>query len=150
MRNLIRKIFSKHKRKFVAVGSAAGTAAVMYAVWSTVVVFLMLAVVILHEMGHFYSAQFSGVETGYVVFIPFILGILGITQIHDIPDELQRRIAIAGPVAGVIASAIIFAIVWLLQFVSLILPALLLMLFEALNLVIGADAKRFRAGKVTV
>lgn len=142
------RIFSKHKRKFVTVGSALGTAAFMYAIWSSLLIFFIMFVVMLHEFGHYMMANIMGAETGYVLFVPIIVGILGMTQIRNIPKDAERLIAIAGPVMGLVASMLLFAIVWLLGLTAYLLPAFMIIVFEFLNLFIGPDAKKFRQGKV--
>lgn len=146
----MKNIFSRHKRKFAAVGSAMGTAGVMYAVWGAVIALCMMFVVVLHEAGHVFMAQANGIETGYVIFLPLILGILGITQIKNVPKEHQSKVAMAGPVMGVIASCIL--LVWALFFglMQYIIPIMLLVLFEVINMFFGSDAKKYKEGKVKV
>lgn len=143
----MKEFWNQHKHKFVALGSALGTASVMYAIWGSIFVLLSFFVVVIHEMGHIIAAHISGAEIGYTFFIPLIIAVLGATQITNIPTEKEAFIAISGPIAGLIGSILLFIYALLFGLQYLIWPIILLVVFEVFNLVVGSDAKKYKKAK---
>lgn len=143
-----KKLFQRHKRKFVTFGSAMGTAGIMYTVWGgSIFMLAALFVVMVHELGHMIAAYQAHANVGYTFFIPLIFGILGATQIRNIPPDKEGRIAIFGPIFGVLAALLVGLFVFVLEMETLFIPSLLLVLFELFNLFVGSDAKKYRRAK---
>lgn len=125
-----------------------GTAGVMYVVWGgSLFVLAALFVVMFHELGHIIAAYRANADVGYTFFIPLIFGILGATQIRNIPPDKESRIAILGPIFGVLAALLVGLFVFVLEIETLFIQSMLLVLFEFFNLLLGSDAKKYRMAK---
>lgn len=143
-----KRFFRRHKRQFITLGSIVGTAGVMYSVWGgSLFVLAALFVVIAHELGHIIAARMAKADVGHTFFIPLVFGILGATQIKNIPPDKEGRIAILGPIFGVLAALLVGIFVFIFEMEILFIPSILLVLFEVFNLLVGSDAKKFRMTK---
>lgn len=143
----MKDFLKKHKEVFVALASALGTAGVMYAIWGTVFVLISFLVVAIHELGHILAAKKYDADVGYTFFIPLVLGILGATQITNIPKDKAGIIAIAGPIFGLVVALAMLAIVIAFGFTALFVPMITLVAFELFNLFLGSDAKKYRKAR---
>jgi stage IV sporulation protein FB len=78
------------------------------AVFGVIVFLLLFSIVILHELGHSFAAQYYGVEVKQIVLLP----IGGVAQLGRIPDKPIQEfvIAIAGPLVN-FALALIMVVI---------------------------------------
>ena len=120
-------------------GSMGGTLITMAAMawvyastygWSFAIGFVLL--LFIHEMGHFIVARESGVEVSAPVFIPFVGALIGMKE-RPANAEIEGKIAIAGPLAGTLAT-LLAATGWMLTgsdlFKGLIYVNLIMTLFN--------------------
>jgi Zn-dependent protease len=91
--------------KFFGIFLAVGGYALLWG-WRFAIGFVLL--IFVHEMGHFVEARMQGLRPSLPVFIPFI-GAYVMTK--DAPPDpwLYAKRAIAGPIAGGLASAVCYA-----------------------------------------
>ncbi len=96
------------------------------AIFGVIAFSLLFIVVILHELGHSFTAQRFGVEVKQIVLLP----IGGVAQLAHIPEKPIQEflIAIAGPAVNFGLAIVLGVVAWIAQFnVSLAqLPSLLL------------------------
>ncbi|MDF1499971.1 MAG: site-2 protease family protein [Anaerolineales bacterium] len=96
------------------------------AIFGVIATSLLFIVVILHELGHSFTAQRFGVEVKQIVLLP----IGGVAQLAHIPEKPTQEflIAIAGPAVNFGLAIFLGVVAWIAQFnVSLEqLPGLLL------------------------
>jgi len=78
------------------------------AIYGVVVISLVFAIVVLHEMGHSFAALHYNVPVSQIVLLP----IGGIAQLEEIPEEPRKElvIAIAGPLVNLILAIILVII----------------------------------------
>jgi Zn-dependent protease len=62
-----------------------------------------VALIFVHEMGHFIAARRSGLEVGAPVFIPFV-GAWVALKTTELDPETEAYVALAGPVLGTVAA----------------------------------------------
>lgn len=72
----------------------------------------IVALIFIHEMGHFIAAREAGLEVTAPVFIPFLGAFIGMKE-KPANAEIEGKIAIAGPLAGTLGTCLA-AIGWLL------------------------------------
>ena len=66
-----------------------------------------VALILIHEMGHFIAARSRGLDVGAPTFIPFVGAWI---QLKDLPHdaETDAYIGISGPIAGSVAAALVY------------------------------------------
>lgn len=76
------------------------------AVFGVIVTLLLFAIVVLHELGHSFAAQYYGVEVRQIVLLP----IGGVAQLAQIPEQPVKEfvIAIAGPAVNFALAIVMF------------------------------------------
>lgn len=98
--------------------------------WSFAVGFV--ALIFIHEMGHFLAAREAGVEVSAPVFIPFMGAFISMKG-KPANAEIEGKIAIAGPLAGTLGTLFV-ALAWLVSgndlFKGLIYINLIITLFN--------------------
>jgi len=94
----------------IPIGSALlsiGAYALLFGGWQVGVVIVVL--LFIHEMGHFFIIRAKGLPANLPVFIPLVGAYVALRRMpQDARDEAE--IAIAGPVAGAIAGAVSYAL----------------------------------------
>jgi len=119
LRDLVRKIFAPvlvglgliakfgiFSLKFFGIFLAVGGYALIWG-WRFAVGFVLL--ILVHEMGHFVEARLQGFRPSLPVFIPFIGAYVAIKDASPDPWLYAKR-ALAGPIAGGLASAVCYAV----------------------------------------
>lgn len=78
------------------------------AIFGLVVTLLLFAIVVLHELGHSFAAQYYGVSVTQIVLLP----IGGVAQLARLPEKPSQEfvIAIAGPLVNFALAALMFLI----------------------------------------
>lgn len=72
----------------------------------------IVALIFIHEMGHYLAALDAGVEVSAPVFIPFLGAFIGMKE-KPANAEIEGKIAIAGPLAGTLGT-LLAAIAWMM------------------------------------
>ena len=102
---------------------------------TAVLITLIFATVVIHELSHSYIARRYGIKIQRIVLLP----IGGISEMEEIPNEPaeELRIALAGPVANLIIAVITFA--FIIIFGTLLSTVLYgaLYYFTVVNLLLG-------------
>ena len=119
LRDLLRKIFAPvlvglgliakfgiFSLKFFGIFLAVGGYALIWG-WRFAIGFVLL--ILVHEMGHFVEARLQGFRPSLPVFIPFIGAYVAIKDASPDPWLYAKR-ALAGPIAGGLASAVCYAV----------------------------------------
>src|SRR5262249_18104951 len=119
LRDLLRKIFAPvlvglgliakfgiFSLKFFGIFLAVGGYALIWG-WRFAIGFVLL--ILVHEVGHFVEARLQGFRPSLPVFIPFIGAYVAIKDASPDPWLYAKR-ALAGPIAGGLASAVCYAV----------------------------------------
>lgn len=85
--------------------------------WEVPLVIALIAVITIHELGHFLAMKFFGYQNVSLMFIP-LLGAYTAGQKEDVPYSQELITLFAGPVPGIVAGMI------LLPFVNIEEPGL--------------------------
>ncbi len=94
--------------KFALTGGTMLLSVVVYSFtfgWPYAVGFV--ALILIHEMGHFMAARSRGLDVGAPTFIPFVGAWI---QLKDMPHdaETEAYIGISGPIAGSVAACVVY------------------------------------------
>jgi Zn-dependent protease len=94
--------------KFLLTGGTMLLSVVVYSFtfgWPYAVGFV--ALILIHEMGHFMAARARGLDVGAPTFIPFVGAWIQLKEMpHD--AETEAYIGISGPIAGSVAAGIVY------------------------------------------
>ena len=99
------------------------------AIFGVIVFLLLFVIVVLHELGHSFAAQYYGVPVKEIVLLP----IGGLAQLARIPEDPRQElvIAIAGPAVNFVLAILMAIIAFIVgESVSLVSPTLM---FEELG-----------------
>ena len=78
------------------------------AIFGVIVFILLFIIVVLHELGHSFAAQYYGVPVKEIVLLP----IGGVARLASIPEEPLKEfvIAIAGPLVNFVLAGLLFVV----------------------------------------
>jgi len=125
-------------------GTAAATAAVLYAMlplWLGAVIMIIVAA---HEFGHYFAAAKTGQMPLLPFFIPLIYGVLGGTTVKGKDPNHLQSVALAGPMVGSIVSIILMMISIAMRFTPMAWASFWMLLFQVWSGTFGADGRRYR------
>ena len=106
-----------------------------------------IIVLVVHEAGHYLMARSLGNDAYPPVFLPLPLILVGFVSVaHDTPRNM-RAIIRTGPMAGVIAAAILTMISLTLHIPLAAVAAGIALFWECWSLTLGGDGRRYRQEK---
>lgn len=121
----------------VSIGSAAGTAALTYALLPLGLI--GVAVLCAHELGHYLVARALGLTATLPVFIPLGILTLGFTRVYGTHAPSLAAVGWAGPAAGLTVAATMAAAAMLGGYAPAVWFALFACGTELWNLCFGTD-----------
>lgn len=136
----------KTNRLALSIMSFAAMAAVNYTIVHNPIVLFLSFVLLLHELGHYFSAKYYGATVRFPVFIPLILFSIGITPVSNLEDCYKSFVAIAGPFLG----SLFIVISILFNFITKLFSTKLLFIILISEIVLnyfGSDGKRYKKYK---
>jgi len=89
--------FAKFGTIFIAIGGYA-------LIWGWRFAIGLVALILIHELGHYIEARRLGLHPHWPVFVPFLGAFVAFKTEHLTPSRLGR-VAIAGPVLGTVGAA---------------------------------------------
>jgi Zn-dependent protease len=89
--------FAKFASIFVAIGGYA-------LIWGWRFAIGFVALILIHELGHFFEARRLGLHPHWPIFVPFLGAFVAFRSEHLTPWRLAR-IALAGPLLGAVGAA---------------------------------------------
>jgi hypothetical protein len=130
----------------LTIGSIIGLAGINYSFTHSPFVFVVVLVMLAHELGHYFAAKFANADPDLPYFIPFPFFTIGITRVRKmrfISYNSRKKILALGPITGVLTALILLllSIIFLSQYV---LPLSFLILAEIILNYIGSDGKKYR------
>lgn len=128
-------------------GTAAATAAVLYAMlplWLGAVIMLIVAA---HEFGHYFAALRLDQMPMLPFFIPLVYGVLGGTTVKGKDPRHLQSVALAGPMIGALISVVIIMISIAIKFTPMAWASFWMLLFQVWSGTFGADGRRYRRHK---
>lgn len=143
----MRKIFllPKPKQALLTVGSAAGTAAVLYAFYPIVAVLAICTVLIAHEGGHVLAAWATGTPSALPIFVPASVIAFGFTIMVKSRGLRRFLIYASGPLSGLLAALALMFLGWWMAIVNLVRIGAALTFWEGASLTVGSDGRKMRA-----
>jgi hypothetical protein len=130
----------------LTIGSIMGLAAINYSILHTPFVFIVVLVMLAHELGHYFAAKFADADPDLPYFIPFPFFTVGITRIRKmkfISYNSRKKILALGPITGALTALLLLLLS--INFSSqYVLPLFFLILGEIIFNFIGSDGKKYR------
>lgn len=140
---------SKTKSVLILIVTAAAFAAVNYTIIHSPIVFIITAVLLAHELGHYFAAIFHGAQADipYIIPLPFIgLGITRIKNFKKLSAQVRKSIILSGPTAGVMTAILLLLLSFITPFIAPLL-ILCIAISEVLFNYLGSDGKKYRQAK---
>lgn len=134
----------------VLLGTCAGAAALNYSLIQSPFVFVLIFVLLVHEIGHYVVAKLHGGDPDLPYFIPlpfFPIGVTRIKNMRRISANSKRQILLYGPLTGFIVSLILF-LLSTIYFSEYSIPLMILTLGEIIFNFFGSDGKKYRSYKI--
>jgi hypothetical protein len=126
--------------------SLIAVAAINYAIVHNSLLFISLAVLIAHELGHYFVARRYHADPSLPIFLPLPFLLIAATKIKQVDRQTRRKIACAGPCAGAFSVAILLLFTIALgAAVDLLIFLVILLITEIVFNFFGSDGRRFRA-----
>lgn len=140
---------SKHKKTFTqltcTILSLIAVAAINYTIIHNSFIFIILLVLLAHEMGHYLAAKKTQAEPSLPIFIPLPFIFLAATRIKNVTPKNAKQIAIAGPIAGALTALLFLLFATIYKTVLLPVKYLLILLIqEIVTNYFGSDGKKYR------
>jgi hypothetical protein len=140
---------SKTKSILILISTAAAFAAINYTIVHSPIVFIITAVLIAHELGHYFAAILNGAQADipYIIPLPFIgIGITRIKNFKKLSAHVRKSIIISGPTTGVITAILLLLLSFITPFIAPLL-ILCIAISEVLFNYFGSDGKKYRQAK---
>lgn len=137
------KIFKKIPKVTYTIISLAALAAVNYTIIHTNIVFIIVFILLAHELGHYFTAKKHKAKASLPIFIPLPFIAIGITKVKDISKEGSLQTALNGPVFGFIASLVLLFFNIIFKFTSNI-TLIIIALSEIVLNYFGSDGSKYR------
>lgn len=138
-----------NKRKLIEftlmVCSIAAVAAINYTIIHDSVVFLILVILLAHELGHYIVARMHKADAYMPIFLPLPFILIAATRVRKTGRKATRRIAFAGPFTGFCT-----ALMMLLGAIAfgapskIVITLITLCITEVVFNYFGSDGKRYR------
>lgn len=134
------------KQLIVLVASLAATAAINYSLLNTPFVFIILFVLLSHELAHYIVSSMNNGDPDLPYFIPVPFMPIGVTRIRNIRNlsaNSKRLIYFYGPFVGFLVSLFlsILSFVYIPQYA---IPLLFVAAAEIVFNYFGSDGKKYR------
>jgi Zn-dependent protease len=94
--------FAKFATIFVAIGGYA-------LIWGWRIAIGFVALILIHELGHFVEARRLGLHPNWPVFVPFFGAFVAFKRENLTPWSLAR-VALAGPITGAVGAAVFWGV----------------------------------------
>lgn len=140
-----------NKKKLIqllfTIATLSATAAINYSLFHTPFVFVVLIVLLAHELGHYFVARMYDGDPDLPYFIPLPIITIGVTRIKRmkfLSFNSKKKISLYGPLVGLISSIILF-LLSLILFPIYSIPLLMLCFTEVLFNYFGVDGKKYRS-----
>jgi hypothetical protein len=131
------------------IGTSLGSAALLYTLTHNPISFLIVAMLMVHEFGHYFSAKLKKYSPDLPFFIPLLPLIIGITRVKDLQPNNTSTIAFYGPF-----TALVFLLTFILHnYIYLLfsfVPLYLMFGFETFFNYFGSDGRKYRKYKSVV
>jgi len=142
----MKKLFKKIPRIFYTAASLSSLAAINYTLIHTPLVFLFIFVLLIHELGHYFTAKIYKADASLPIFIPLPFLAIAFTRIKELNSKLKARVSIAGPLYAITFALLLILNNHLISFTSSFI--LFLILFgEIVFNYFGSDGSKYRQAK---
>lgn len=143
---MLKKYSLKIKEVSITVFTLAALAAINYSIFNSSFVFIAIAVLLVHELGHYFSAKRFTKKVKLPFFIPLPFLAIGITYAQGLTSKQKAKVAIWGPIAGLLAA---LAFIFANNFLSFMTfgPLIFLAVGEIVFNYFGSDGIKYRKYK---
>lgn len=135
------------RNTLLTVASLVGATYAMSMVFPWPVIAVTMAVVTLHELGHWYSAWCRGGDPYPPLFLPLGVATIGMTRVgglEDLSSRAKRYIIASGPLTGCLTAVALLPFAYVIGGKLLVFTTLGLCVMELYAGLLGSDGKKWR------
>lgn len=139
------KSFEKLFQLTCTILSLAALAAINYSIIHNTFIFVIILVLLAHELGHYFAAKNAGTEPSLPIFIPLPFLLIAATKIKNSDKNKIKQISLAGPVAGALATLMLMIFTKIFNVAILPIKYLIMLFFKEIFFnFFGSDGKKYR------
>lgn len=143
---MLKKKFPKIKEVLLTVSTLAALAAINYTILPSSFIFIAISVLLAHELGHYFFAKRFTKQVKLPFFIPLPFLAIGITYAKGLDHNQKAKVAIAGPISGLLAALVFIFANSFLSFMAFA-PLIFLAVGEVVFNYFGSDGIKYRKHK---
>jgi len=131
---------------FYTIGTILAAAQINYAIVHSPIVYIVLLVMLTHELAHYFMGKLYKAKTRLPFFIPLPFFVIGVTKISKLKGLAKKNVSMSGPIVGFLTSLLLIIYNYVNLYTSFI-PLIALAIGEIITNYIGTDGSKYRQAK---
>jgi len=128
------------------IGSILAAAQINYVIVHSAFVYIVLLVMLTHELAHYFFGKFYKGKSKLPIFLPLPFFVIAVTKVTKLGRRGRKNTALAGPVVGTLTTGLIILFNYIFNFMSYI-PLVALGISEIVANYFGSDGAKYRKAK---
>lgn len=146
MFNYIKTKLKKTPDGFYTLATILAAAQINYAIVHSSFVYIVLLIMLAHELAHYFIGKHYKGKAKLPFFIPLPFFIIGITRISKLSPFAKKNTALAGPIVGLLSAILIILYNYINTFMSFV-PLFVLAISEIITNFFGTDGAKYKQAK---
>lgn len=136
----------KTPRPLVTAMSIIAAAQINYAIVHNSLVYIVLFVMLVHELGHYFIGKKNKADVKLPIFIPLPFFVAAFTKVSKLDPQATKQVSLYGPIFGAVITILLIMLNGIFNFTSYI-PLFAILFNETILNLIGSDGKKYRKAK---
>lgn len=146
MYNYIKNKFKQLPDGFYTAATIVAAAQINYAIVHSSFVYVVLLIMLAHELAHYFIGKYYKGKAKLPFFIPIPFFIIGITRVSKLSPFGRKNTALAGPLVGLLSAVLIMLYNYINTFMSFV-PLFVLAISEIITNYFGSDGAKYKQAK---
>ena len=146
MLTTIKARLKKTPESFYTIATIIAAAQINYAIVHSGIVYIVLLVMLTHELAHYFMGKLYKANAKLPFFIPLPFFVIGVTKISKLKGLAKKNVSISGPIVGFITALLLIIYNYVNLYTSFI-PLIALAIGEIVTNYIGSDGSKYRQAK---
>lgn len=128
---------------FYTIFTAVAAAQINYAIVNNTFVYLVILLVLVHELGHYFFAKLYKHNPSMPIILPLPFIVIGLTKVKKVHARISKNVALAGPLVSFLSILLLTLYNIVFPFMSFY-PLVFLAFAEVVFNYFGSDGKKYR------